>query len=67
MKNTKSENVSDPASAKVYELAGRRFVVDTTYQNNNGLPLAQLLFRCMVNDGTSSFDIHDAGRHTVVE
>ena len=62
MKNTRSEHVSNPASVKVYELKGRRFVVDTTYQNNNGLPLSQILLRCMVNDGKQPSEIHDAGR-----
>lgn len=62
MNNTKSENVSDPASAMVYELEGRRFVVDTAYQNNSGLHIAQLLIRCMVNDGKLSSEIHDAAK-----
>ena len=62
MKNTRSEHVSDPASVKVYELKGRRFVVDTTYQNNNGSQLSQLLIRCMVNDGNPSFENHDAAK-----
>ncbi len=62
MNNTKSENVSDPASAMVYELEGRRFVVDTAYQSNSGLHIAQLLIRCMVNDGKPSYENHDAAK-----
>lgn len=62
MKYTKSESVSDPASAMVYELDGRRFVVDTAYPNDKGLHLAQLLIRCMVNDGKPSFGNHDAAK-----